>query len=98
MSDLTTYDDFRDEMTTRYPNTALIAEVSQPSPHAPRVYGPFANGEEAMNWLRTVPSRVRVRFIPLRTPNTTRTYEDFYNPDKMLDYDKEFTRTAQVHE
>lgn len=90
MSDTQTYDDFRDEMTARYANTALIAEVTQPSPHAPRVYGPFANGEEAMTWLRTVPSRVRVRFIPLRNPNTKRGYEDFYNPDKMLDHDKEY--------
>lgn len=90
MSDERNYDDFRDEMMARYANTALIAEVSQPSPHAPRVYGPFANGEEAMTWLRTVPSRVRVRFIPLRNPNIKRGYEDFYNPDKMLDHDKEY--------
>ena len=94
MSDQHDYDDFRDEMTARYPNTALIAEVSQPAPHAPRIYGPFANGAEAMEWLRTrVPMRVRVRFIPLRNPNITRKYEDFYNPDKMLDLDGEYLTT-----
>lgn len=52
------------------------------------------NGDEATTWLRTVPARVRVRFIPLRNPNTKRTYEDFYNPDKMLDLDNEYVITT----
>jgi hypothetical protein len=99
MSDTQTYDDFREEIVARYPNTALIAEVSQPIPHAPRVYGPFTNGEDAMEWLRKqVPMNVRVRFVPLRNPNIKRKYEDFYNPDKMLDLDTEYVTSPQATE
>lgn len=92
MSDAQDYDQFREEMEARFPNTCMIAEVSQPSPHPPKVYGPFANGTEAMEWLLTVPMRVRVRFIPLRNPNVKRTYDDFYAPEHLLDYEKEFVR------
>lgn len=98
MSEPHAYEDFRDEIIGRYPNTVLIAEVTQPSSHSSRVYGPFADGEHATKWLLTVPIGVRVRFTPLRNPNTKRSYEDFYNPDKMLDLDKEFTQTTQVQQ
>lgn len=84
------YTEFRDEMEARFPNTPLIAQVSQPSPHAPRVYGPFSNGKDAMEWLLTVPMGVRVQFIPLRDPRVKRDYHDFYAPDGLLDMDKEY--------
>lgn len=91
MSDQQNYTDFREEMEARFPNTPLIAEVSQPSPHASKIYGPFANGKEAMEWLLTVPMNVRVGFRPLRNPNIERTYHDFFAPDHLLDQDKEYS-------
>lgn len=91
------YSDFREEMEARFPDTPLIAEVSQPSPHAPKVYGPFENGKDAMEWLLTVPMNVRVRFIPLRDPRVKRDYNDFYTPDHLLDLDKEYRKSVTPH-
>lgn len=97
MSDPQNYQDFRDEMEAKYPHTPLIAEVSQPAPHAPKVYGPFANGKEAMEWLLTVPMNVRVAFRPLRNPNVKRTYQDFFSPEHLLDEKREYLNPVTPH-
>ena len=72
------YNEFADRMRAEYATQPLIAMVSQPN-GAHRYYGPFSNGDEAMEWLRLQPARVPIGFLALRSPWTTRTHQDFYS-------------------
>ena len=68
-----------------FPNTPLVAVLYLPN--SVRYFGAFANGLEAIAWLNQQPPRIEFAFIPLRSPNIVRSYDDFYNPQK--DYDEE---------
>ena len=83
------FEDFRNDMISRFPNTQLIVAVSQAIPHAPRYYGPFSNGATMCAWLALQPRDINYRVIALRNPTVKRTRDDFYNPAKDND-DQEF--------
>ena len=89
------YQDFRDEMVARFPSTPLIAVITHADGDKD-LYGAFANGQEAMDWLLTIPMNVRVAFHPLRNPHMKRDYDDFYNPQKLRD-PRNFDHTENNH-
>jgi len=66
--------------------TPVIAELMTNS----KIYGPFANGLEALEWHKQQPEGVRIVFRALRNPNVDRTYEEFYLPDYLEDESREF--------
>lgn len=68
--------------------TPVIAQVNS----GVKIYGPFANGIEASEWLKQQPEGVTITFRLLRNPNVDRTYDDFYLPDYMEDESREFDR------
>ena len=72
------YNEFAERMRAQYANQPLVAMVSQPN-GAHRYYGPFSNGDEAMEWLRSQPARVPIGFLALRNPWTSRKHQDFYS-------------------
>ena len=78
-------DSFATTLQNAYPNTPLIVVVS--SPKHDRFFGAFANGQEAIEWLKKQPTSVPFSVIPLRSPNIVRTHSDFYDPAK--DYAEE---------
>ncbi len=77
-------DSFSIKIQERFPNTPLIVLVS--SPKHDRFFGAFANGTEAIAWLKKQPTSVVFNIIPLRSPFIVRSHDDFYNPRK--DYDE----------
>ena len=87
------FEDEREFFVAKYKHTALVAVVYQ-ADGGNALFGPFANGEEAMDWFQTVPMGVRVHLVPLRRPNKKRTKDDFYLPERMLSED-EFVETVQ---
>lgn len=66
--------------------TPLIAQVGLEQ----KIYGPFMNGIEAQEWYERQPKDVRICFMPLRSPNVKRTYNDFYQPVYMENESREF--------
>lgn len=55
-----------------------------------KLYGPFRNGKEALEWRAKQPLDVLISFRPLRNPNVERTLNDFYKPLYMEDEAREF--------
>lgn len=83
-------------LTTLFPTTPLIATVSGTASESEKQYGAFANGQEAYEWYVKQPwTTVRIRFVPLRNPNIKRTYNDFYNPMRHEDLEKEYDHTIR---
>lgn len=81
-------------LTTLFPTTPLIATVS--ADNSEKQYGAFANGQEAYDWYIKQPwTTVRIRFVPLRNPNIKRTYNDFYNPMRHENLEKEYNHTIK---
>ncbi len=66
--------------------TPMIAQVGS----LQKVYGPFMNGAEALEWYERQPKGVHISFIPLRSPNVNRTHNDFYQPISKEDESREF--------
>ena len=50
-----------------------------------KLYGPFRNGREALEWEAKQPLDVVISFRTLRNPNIERTLNDFYQPLYMED-------------
>jgi len=70
-------------------DTPLIAQVNA----GEKLYGPFRNGKEALEWLAKQPSDVVISFRPLRNPNVERTLNDFYMPIYLENEEREFALT-----
>lgn len=70
-------------------DTPLIAQVNA----GEKLYGPFRNGKEALEWLAKQPSDVVISFRPLRNPNVKRTLNDFYMPIYLENEEREFALT-----
>lgn len=66
--------------------TPVIAQVNA----GKKIYGPFANGLEALEWYKKQPEGVVITFRALRNPKVDRTYEEFYLPEHMEDEAREF--------
>ena len=66
--------------------TPLVAQVNA----GEKLYGPFRNGEEALEWRDKQPLDVAISFRPLRNPNVKRTLNDFYKPVYLEDEAREF--------
>lgn len=66
--------------------TPLVAQINA----GEKLYGPFRNGKEALEWRAKQPSDVVISFRPLRNPNVERTLNDFYQPLYMENEDREF--------
>ena len=73
------FEDFRDEMIAKYPDTKLMVSVSQPNAQN-HYYGPFSNGADLCAWIGIQPMNVRFSVIPLRNPLKRRTTQDFFDP------------------
>ena len=83
-------------LTTLFPTTPLIATVGGGKDESEKQYGAFANGQEAYDWYIKQPwTTVRIRFVPLRNPNIKRTYNDFYNPSRHEDLEKEYNHAIK---
>ena len=83
-------------LTTLFPTTPLIATVSGGVDESEKQYGAFANGQEAYEWYVKQPwTTVRIRFVPLRNPNIKRTYNDFYNPMRHENLEKEYNHAIK---
>ena len=67
-------------------DTPLVAQINA----GEKLYGPFRNGREALEWRAKQPSDVVISFRPLRNPNVARTLNDFYQPLYMEDEAGEF--------
>lgn len=81
------FDEFSEQIEASYANTPLVGIVRYAPNHGGfAIYGPFADGKEAMRWMRRVASRVRVEFVPLEDPSLNRTYNDFYDPKQSKRY------------
>lgn len=87
------YEEFRDRMVAENKNIAMVAMVNMDK--TTRFYGPFANGQDAMNWLARQPSGIVFQFIPLRNPNLARQKIDFYAPDSLFD-EREFDKDSHI--
>ena len=74
--------------------TPLIAIVPEENGEL-KMYGPFDNGIAALAWYEKQPKEVRITFRPLRNPDVTRTYTDFYLPIRLEDEDREFSIVAR---
>ncbi len=66
--------------------TPLVAQINA----GEKLYGPFLNGLEALEWRAKQPTDVDISFRPLRNPNVERTYNDFYKPAYLEDETREF--------
>jgi hypothetical protein len=88
------YQDRRESFVIEYRNTVLVAYVAQPNQEMV-LFGPFANGEVALDWMETVPSGVRVSFLPVRRPDIARKNIDFFQPSRFVDK-SEFDRSGTV--
>ena len=73
----------RERFISDYRNISLVAYVSQPNLEM-MLFGPFVDGEEAMEWMITVPSGVQIHFVPLRRPFKNRVKDDFFLPRHMI--------------
>lgn len=67
-------------------DTPLVAQINA----GEKLYGPFRNGREALEWRAKQPLDVVISFRPLRNPNVERTLNDFYQPLYMEDEAREF--------
>ena len=67
-------------------DTPLVAQINA----GEKLYGPFRNGREALEWQAKQPSDVVISFRPLRNPNVKRPLNDFYQPHYMEDEAREF--------
>lgn len=67
-------------------HTPLVAQINA----GEKLYGPFRNGKEALEWRAKQPLDVLISFRPLRNPNVERTLNDFYKPLYMEDEAREF--------
>ena len=74
--------------------TPLIAIVPEENGEL-KMYGPFDNGIAALEWYEKQPKDVRITFRPLRNPDVTRTYNDFYLPIRLENEDREFSIVAR---
>ena len=74
--------------------TPLIAIVPEENGEL-KMYGPFDNGIAALEWYEKQPKEVRITFRPLRNPDVTRTYNDFYLPIRLENEDREFSIVAR---
>ena len=74
--------------------TPLIAIVPEENGEL-KMYGPFDNGIAALEWYEKQPKDVRITFRPLRNPDVTRTYNDFYLPIRLEIEDREFSIVAR---
>ena len=74
--------------------TPLIAIVPEDNGEL-KMYGPFDNGIAALEWYEKQPKDVRITFRPLRNPDVTRTYNDFYLPIRLENEDREFSIVAR---
>ena len=74
--------------------TPLIAIVPEENGEL-KMYGPFDNGIAALEWYEKQPKEVRIGFRPLRNPDVTRTYNDFYLPIRLENEDREFSIVAR---
>lgn len=88
------YQDKREGFVLEYKNTWLVAHVSQPNQEMV-LFGPFANGEEALDWMETVPNGVPITFVPMRRPDKHRSNIDFFMPARFL-HASEFDRSITV--
>ncbi len=70
-------------------DTPLIAQING----GEKLYGPFRNGKEALEWHAKQPLDVVIYFAPLRNPNVERTLNDFYQPVYMENEEREFALT-----
>ena len=73
-------------------DTPLVAQINA----GEKLYGPFRNGREALEWRAKQPSDVVISFRPLRNPNVERTLNDFYQPLYMEDEAREFDAPIDV--
>ena len=48
-----------------------------------KFYGPFVNFDAALNWIRIQPYNVGFAIGCMRTPNKTRTSDDFHLPVRL---------------
>lgn len=91
--------EFRDEMIAMFPKTPLVAFVVVGGGLSPdRYYGPFSNGEEAMDWLAYQPAFVKFRFLPLRNPYKRRKQFDFFSPETEVDWSEYDHTVRQVEQ
>lgn len=77
----------RERFISDYKNISLVAYVPQPNQEM-MLFGPFVDGEEAMDWMVTVPSGVQVTFVPLRRAFRNRVKNDFFVPRHMIPKDE----------
>lgn len=67
-------------------DTPLVAQINA----GEKLYGPFRNGREALEWREKQPLDVVISFRPLRNPCVERTLNDFYQPIYLEDESREF--------
>jgi hypothetical protein len=92
-SDEQIIDETREFLVKHFENTPLIAMLYMD--RTIKYYGAFANGAEALEWFKQVPTDVRIVWQPLRNPNIKRKSVDFYIPERHEDLEKEYNHTIK---